>query len=418
MCCLSRFYSPFKLYKRKITLKGPRDAVLSLSFSPTGRFVLAAGYSGAVIWELNTSASVASPYITSDDGRPTVFTASTWVFVQGTNRHVAILGTMEGDVLCWEWRDDRRGFEPFMKLTRPHDRSQVLSIDVRHSMVKEDRLARITMSTANGLVSVWHLDPESREFAQVFCVDMGEGFLPKTVCFGNKKKRDVLVFSFTGAKIRQLHHNSGDVRSEHQISADVLGTTCVNEKNDRFVCWTGKNFQLFRLSDLEHIRTFDGGVPLSVNLPKRVVFLDGGNMIAVGSDHGHAVVYDTANAKPVQKLGYSREGLVQQLAVCCCVLPDFELVAIAGGAMQQDADVVIFRRRREKPPPSLNDPVGRRTNFMQWIPKLRFSVLLLYITIFSLCLYALVHLSITAIPTALSVWQLVIFFSIISSFCL
>lgn len=49
------------------------------------------------------------------------------------------------------------------------------------------------------------------------------------------------------------------------------GSVSLNCTSDKFVAYTGKNFQLYRLSNLEILKTFMAEAPL-VFFPKQVAF--------------------------------------------------------------------------------------------------------------------------------------------------
>jgi hypothetical protein len=92
------------------------------------------------------------------------------------------------------------------------------------------------------------------------------------------------------------------------------GPVCLDEANNRFIAWTGRNFDLYGLANLDHLRSFDGGAPV-FPLPKQVVFVDQGRHILAGSDNGQALLYDTATGNAVRTLKYSGIGLVHQVTV-------------------------------------------------------------------------------------------------------
>ncbi|THU95281.1 WD40 repeat-like protein [Dendrothele bispora CBS 962.96] len=335
-----KHFSRAKSYAHLVNLSGPRDAILSVSFSVNAKFVAAAGCGGITIWDLSTFAPVATPYVDANVVTPeNMFSVSSWVFFENGKREVVVLGTVQGGLLFWEWRKDHRSFEPFCKLQPSNDSGPVTSIDFYERRVPSKNHARVVMSTAvDRSVGVWSLSVSHRELKKIFKINLEETFLPRTVHF-IQETREVIVFSRNGGRIRILHYKTGNTQKDRRCGADPIGPVAFNECSEHFVTWTGRNFDLYTLENLDHVRTFNGGTPV-VPLPKEVVFVDQGRYILAGTDHGCAVLYDTSTGSIARTLKYSGVGLVQQVS------PEFEILAIAGSTFQQEASVDIFKSPR------------------------------------------------------------------------
>lgn len=88
----------------------------------------------------------------------------------------------------------------------------------------------------------------------------------------------------------------------------------MNQTTNKFVAYTGKSFQLYRLGSLELIKAFRAETPV-VLFPKCVVFGETENIVVGGTDCGCALVYDVGSEEVLQTLSYPRGGLVQPVSV-------------------------------------------------------------------------------------------------------
>ncbi|KAJ3753453.1 hypothetical protein EV360DRAFT_87781 [Lentinula raphanica] len=277
-------------YHQLSRLTGPRDAVLSLAFSAKAKFLSAAG-------------------------------------------------SMRGDILLWEWTEKTKAFNLLYRVT-PIDDSldEILSIDIHEQDVASGRIGRVVASTSNRLVSVWTLT-SSGEFSKVFTITL-DNLKPKTVHMC-KTTRDIFVFPLYGGEIIRLDYKTGAVKSRKSPGPGRMGSVALNHASDKFVAYTGKNFQLYRLGNLEILKTFTAEAP-AVLYPKQVVFGESERVIVGGTDRGCALVYDVESEGIIQKLGYPAGTLVQP--VTTCTLPGRHLVAIAGSTQEQPADVILFEK--------------------------------------------------------------------------
>ncbi|KAJ3740307.1 WD40-repeat-containing domain protein, partial [Lentinula raphanica] len=325
-------------YQHAATLRGHGDAILSVCFSVDGKYISATGYTGVHVWEVSTSAVVKLPAIPYASRDPKyAFSASCWLLFEKDQRHVLLLGSMRGDVLVWGCKDQHLGFLPIARAPAANVNKQISSLEVRESRVLNGRNGRIVFASIDGRINMWSLSAAG-DFGQIYSVSLAANIVPRAVTFS---RRDVLVFAMTGGTIIQLSSTTGDVMSQRNYGPDVMGSVCVDLETDSFVAWTGNDFNLFNLSDLTHVRTFQGKPP-TVLFPKRAVFAEHGKKLAGGTDRGYVVVYDRESGKKVQTLGYPRGGLVQQVAAYTTDKDYF--LAIAGSASQQPCDVIVYRK--------------------------------------------------------------------------
>ncbi|KAJ3927491.1 MAG: hypothetical protein NXY57DRAFT_1042384 [Lentinula lateritia] len=280
---------------------GPCDAVISLAFSAKGKFLAAAGYSGVYVWNLSTCASTPLPHMLFAPQNPKyVINAAVWVYFHKNNQHILLLGSMQGDIILWNWDDD----------------SQMLS--------------------------------SSGEFSKVFSTVLDDNFKPKTVQMC-KKTRDIFVFPLYGGEILCLDYKLGAIKSRKSPGPGRMGSVSLNCTSDKFVAYTGKNFQLYRLSNLEILKTFMAEAPL-VFFPKQVAFGEA-DTIVVGE---------------------------RIMPVATLTLPGQHLISIAGSTQEQPSDVMLFEKTFPKVPLALhpevapNEPTVPMTGFVHvgfYIPK-------------------------------------------------
>ncbi|EEB94379.1 hypothetical protein MPER_06818, partial [Moniliophthora perniciosa FA553] len=128
-----------------------------------------------------------------------------------------------------------------------------------------------------------------------------------------------------------------------KIRIERMGSVAIDLEKDRLVVSTGNDYQIFSISKFKHHQTLESSSPPVVFYPKQVVFAEGGSKVVGGTDSGHVAVYDIEGAKLVQKLPYSRGGLVQSVATYGDNSQVF--VALAGSTAEKPADVIIWRKK-------------------------------------------------------------------------
>ncbi|KAJ3846144.1 hypothetical protein EV368DRAFT_89501 [Lentinula lateritia] len=250
---------------------------------------------------------------------------------------------------------------------------EVLSMDVHEQEIASGRIGRVVVATANRYINVWTLS-SSGEFSKVFSTILDDNFKPKTVRMC-KKTRDIFVFPLYGGEILRLDYKLGAIKSRKSPGPGRMGSVSLNCTSDKFVAYTGKNFQLYRLSNLEILKTFIAEAPL-VFFPKQVAFGEADTIVVGGTDRGFALVYDVESEEMVQKLSYPRGNLVQPVATL--TLPGQHLIAIAGSTQEQPSDVMLFEKTFPEVPLALhpevapNEPTVPMTGFVHvgfYIPK-------------------------------------------------
>lgn len=107
-------------YDKIATFAGPKDAVLSVSFSAFGEYVSAAGellqcatrgaflnisfiagYDGIFCWDVATGEPVLFPNLAGEEEKTEYF-ACTWIYFAKTSQHVLILGDVDGKISAWD----------------------------------------------------------------------------------------------------------------------------------------------------------------------------------------------------------------------------------------------------------------------------------------------------------------------------
>ncbi|KAK7434699.1 hypothetical protein VKT23_020063 [Stygiomarasmius scandens] len=390
-------------YKLVSILQGPRDAVLSVSFSVEGRFVAAAGYSGVYTWDLSTGNPATTPYsaVHSNDPRR-MFSASSWLLSEPGSRNILILGSMRGELLIWEWRSDHEMFESFCPAPALQSQEHITSISVHELRISDQNDGRIVVATADSHVAVLCLSVSDRRLDTIFNVSMAEGFIPKSVCF-HQKSRDVIVFAMTGGVVCRLNHATGEGKTDPcDERADMLGSVCVDEPNDRFIAWTGQDFDIFTLSTLKHVRTLKGFNPL-VAFPKQTLFIDQSKFAIAGTDRGCAVIYDTGSGVVVNTLRYPKDGLVHTVAYCTTTERDF--LGIAGSTAHQQNDVVVYSKKHVTSPLSRrNDTASARIlEFKDNNLRINFNALMKKFSVFAWLSRIIIHV-LAAMGLYLCLW--------------
>ncbi|KAK7441161.1 hypothetical protein VKT23_016642 [Stygiomarasmius scandens] len=348
---LKRLFS--RPYKNLTTLTGPRDAISSVSFSVEATFVSAAGYGGITIWDLASSAVVTTPYLPYEPHNAQhVYFSSSWMYFEGIDRHVFIVGNMSGRISLWYFDRAQKAFRDVGNHVVDKDGcSIVMSIDVSEPRIAPGHSGRIVTSTDDGTIAVWTLT-STFELANLFKVDLPEDFNPRIVKFA-RNTRNVFSFSKTGGGFLQLKGEDADYSWSKKDGPKEMHFVTVDEKQDVFVAWTGQRAEMFRLGNSEHVKAFQGEAPLVGNT-KQVLFAEDGSRLIVGTDHGFAEVYSVESGEIVQRLEYPRKSLVQYVAAQS--LTSCHLVAIAGSTKSQPADVVVFKKKYRAP--GVSSPAG------------------------------------------------------------
>ncbi|GAW04649.1 hypothetical protein LENED_006454 [Lentinula edodes] len=89
-------------------------------------------------------------------------------------------------------------------------------------------------------------------------------------------------FTFTSLHSSLLDAKTGNVKSTHKYGPDPMGTVCLDDSSKFFVACTGKDFEMFRLENIEHVQTFSGELPI-VLFPKVATYEEDGSVLVVGT---------------------------------------------------------------------------------------------------------------------------------------
>ncbi|KAJ8089799.1 hypothetical protein PM082_018375 [Marasmius tenuissimus] len=332
------------------TFPGLKDAVLSLSFSLGGRFMVATGYCGVSVWDIENGARVSIPIGFSSPNpmdASRIFTTSQWVFFENGEQHVLLLGGLDGALTAWKWNEATVSFEILSKTLPSTTSSQIICMEVYEKFIKRrlagssnPHTAYVLISHADKSVTVCTLS-SSGNFANVFTTILEATIHPKSVKFD--KRRDICVFGYAGGDVALLDGHSGAVSWRKSTGLERIGNVAFHKGLDHFVVSTCKDCQVFSFSTLKRVRKLDVSSPALVLFPKQLAFIDCGDGVVAGTDAGHAVVYDLGRSQIKQRLVYRKGGLVQTVAAY--ENDEWVYVAIAGSGAETESDVLLFRRR-------------------------------------------------------------------------
>ncbi|KAL0057660.1 hypothetical protein AAF712_015688 [Marasmius tenuissimus] len=326
--------TPSERFELFTTLQGARDAVLSVRFSSQGKFISATGFNGVNIWSLDSLLPAALPRKGSLPTKPKyIYPASAWVFFEEDCRHVLLMGSLEGDIVAWDWNETRSVFEPARPILSTGHPQQITSIDV--SQPSFGGRARVAVGHEACQVSVWKL-PLKGAFIKIFNISLG--YVPRTVLFNSLTNR-IFVFAMTGSRVC-LSSKSGKILWSSDTVPATIGFAALHEGNEQIALSTGRDLRVFQLPACLHLQTLESSPPI-VRFPKQVAFTTEGESLVAGTDLGKAIVYDIKSGRETQSLVYPRGGLVQTT----CTFGDACYIAIAGSASQQLSEVVIWRRQ-------------------------------------------------------------------------
>ncbi|KAJ3870466.1 WD40-repeat-containing domain protein, partial [Lentinula edodes] len=326
------------MYEPFVTLQGARDAVISTSFSPQSRFIAAVGYGGITAWSLETHEMlpVSSDNVYNYRDPDNVYTACAWLHFEQADRFVLIVGSHHGTLSTLNWDNDNKSLEPSLQVPPGEPSNQVLSIDVLQAEVPFGKLARVAVATADNRVTVYSLSSFG-DLKEIFTSVVDSfSLIAARFC---KKTRDVYAFDLNGGGISLLDNKTGEIKSNHKYGPDPMGTVCVDDSSKYFVACTGKDFEMFRLDNIEHMQTFSGETPV-VLFPKVATFAEDGSVLVVGTDCGRASIFSVSGGGKIQDLPYTTTGLVQSVAAITS--KDGFLVAIAGSTLHVRPEVLIF----------------------------------------------------------------------------
>ncbi|KAE9386293.1 WD40 repeat-like protein [Gymnopus androsaceus JB14] len=347
-------------YKNIATLRGPQDAVTTLTFSAQAKFLAATGLGGVNVWNINNHQVI--PFASSKVGVPhpnkIVFPVAIWVYFMQRSQHVLLLGTCDSTIQLWDYVEERATFELKRTSTRHEKSTQVVSIDSFQTEVASGGQAKIAVSFFDRTVSVLTFTI-NRGLKKKFSVPFEESFMLKTVRF-EVGSGNIFVFAMNGGSVALLEGKTGNTIwrkmdapspyvSSWPLILDLLlhflyrGSISVDRRCKQFVACTSQGFELFDLERVSPIKQFESE-PIRLSFPKCTIFTEDDTKVVGSTDCGCAEVYDLKTGKMVQTLEYKYEGLVQ--AVSACQTAEHFLAAIAGSNGHQVSDVLLWQKPR------------------------------------------------------------------------
>ncbi|KAJ3924631.1 MAG: hypothetical protein NXY57DRAFT_1044773, partial [Lentinula lateritia] len=114
----------------------------------------------------------------------------------------------------------------------------------------------------------------------------------------------------------------------------------LDQPRNRFVTYSGLDFQLFSLANLSHIRTYQDEPPI-ISYPKQVAFAENGTKIVAGTDRGKVLIYNTESGQLDQTLIYVKGNLVQPVAAAS--FDGMHYIAAAGSTLKMPSEVLVWR---------------------------------------------------------------------------
>ncbi|KAI5895828.1 WD40 repeat-like protein [Schizophyllum commune H4-8] len=327
-------------YTEVASFPGHQDAVLSLSFSASGRFLAATGYSGVCVWDVIRKQRVAIPAPPSTPTTRHIYTRSAWLYFESTGLDVLVLGSQRGDVVLWQWNADDGVFKYRARARKSAPDTEVLSIDVYKRNVPAEERGRIAIGTDDGRVAVWSVAAPDK-LRLKFSVQLEPAMRPRTVKF-DVASHAVIACSDVGGTIVGLNCQSGRKIGVRDDGPKVMASVDVDTVKSILVASTGTSFEVLALKKRKHIKTIVSEMP-DVYYPIFVAIGEGGKVLLAGSDKGRALLYDLAQGCIRQAFDYPKGGLVQQVATCTTT--DFHYVAFAGTSLSQSADVVLYSKK-------------------------------------------------------------------------
>ncbi|KAJ3968330.1 quinon protein alcohol dehydrogenase-like superfamily [Lentinula raphanica] len=337
------------LYKILATLEGPQDAVTSLAFSVDGKFLAATGTGGVNVWNLETLVAVplmsrqAGPQPPEKVGCPAVI----WTYFADRSRHVLLLGTWDGRLQLWDYREELLALESTRKsLThagKPPNSSpcQVLSIDVHPKEVALGGQIHVVASFFDRTIWMGSLRGEG-ELKRTFSITLEEGFIPKTVRF-DSDTGNILVFAWHSGAVAFLDSHTGAILWRKTDAPKLMGSVSLDTQCKNFIACTPHGFEIWNLERIALVKKLEQH-PIVLLLPKHACFVEGNTRVVGGTDRGCAEVFDIETGKVAQRLKYNQSGLVQSVATS--LTKDRYLVATGGSNGNQPCDVILWYRDR------------------------------------------------------------------------
>lgn len=76
------------------------------------------GYGGVTIWDVKSSTPVPSPHLPYNHQNPKhTYSASIWLYFEGIDKHVLVVGNMAGEIFLWTWDRTQKVCSYFILVT-------------------------------------------------------------------------------------------------------------------------------------------------------------------------------------------------------------------------------------------------------------------------------------------------------------
>ncbi|KAJ3723893.1 WD40-repeat-containing domain protein [Lentinula raphanica] len=332
-------------FQRMATLPGPQDSVHAIAFSADAKYLAAVGKSwpfGIIAWDLRALTHLKTP---TKRCKTRKYLTCAWLEFKtdSTNsQHVLVLGSLDGQITAWDLNEEDKEFQ-CTRHPAPHIPPEQLILCLDSSTSGAGRACRgqVVASFADRTVRSWSLFVNGG-FNLIFSMEFEEGFLPKTVCI-HHETRNIYAFALKGGKRAILHHRSGIIITSTENGCEDMTYVALDQSNDRFVTRTGDGYQLFRASNLCHVRTFEDCATLPIQHPCQVAFVEDGHKIVAGTDQGKVLIFDSDTGHLEQTVMHPKSKMVQTVATC--TVSNGHYMAIAGSSPNQTSDVIVWRKK-------------------------------------------------------------------------
>ncbi|KAJ3756790.1 WD40-repeat-containing domain protein, partial [Lentinula raphanica] len=314
------------------------------------------GFFGCIVWDLQASKPLRTPIDHFEDRKiEHKFVTSSWLeFKKESSRHVLVLGALNGQIIAWDLSQEEEVsvYEELQCTRLPALRSPpqqpVLSLDTHISGESQRQKYRgqVVASFADRTVKSWTLT-RSGGFNLIFSMQFATNFLPKNVRI-HYESRNIYAFALEGGKCALLHGQSGTIITSIENGCEHMLYVALDQYQDRLLACTGDGYQLFRTSDLCHVRTFEDSGTLPIRHACQVAFVENGRKTVAGTDQGKVLIFDSDAGHLEQTLMHPRGKMVQTVATC--TVPTGHYVAMAGSSSNSSSDVVIWRKKVKLPP--------------------------------------------------------------------
>ncbi|KAL0562963.1 hypothetical protein V5O48_019115 [Marasmius crinis-equi] len=334
------------MYRRFIhrhTFRDPKDSVHALAFSSHAKFLAAAGMSGLYVWHTKTHLGAPVPLrycnVEVVDEKH-VMTAILWLYFEGSERHMLVLGGLLGDLVALSWNEARQSFEHAGRALPNTNQTQIISMNCQAQTIESGGAARIAICYANKSVATWKID-STGDITKLYSVTLPS---MTTISTHFNSKGQVLAFGQHGGDMALLNEATGDTIWQKKIpDQQAIHDVVIDEERDRMVLSTGRDYRVYSLSETKPLHVLKNDLAsLLATVPKRIAFTGDRKLVIVGTDRGEAVLFSVEEGIMKRKFKYPRGGLVQTVAGYSDQTYDY--VAIAGSTQEWESDVIFHSK--------------------------------------------------------------------------